>query len=118
MIPSSYDIFFECLKSKSDILGRFEAESINVFFGLISLNLNLRDFYLFFGDQIKNNRLIESSLKIEENWKRFRKGDNTYFSRRGRSIYFIFFFKFSINVRLTESNLKIESISRKTIYIP
>lgn len=73
MIPSSYDIFFECLKSKSDILGRFEAESINVFFGLISLNLNLRDFYLFFGDQIKNNRLIESSLKIEENWKRFRK---------------------------------------------
>lgn len=74
MIPSSYDIFFERLKSKSDILGRFEAESINVFFGLISLNLNLRDFYLFFGDQIKNNRLIESSLKIEENWKRFRKG--------------------------------------------
>lgn len=73
MIPSSYDIFFECLKSKSDILGRFEAESINVFVGLISLNLNLRDFYLFFGDQIKNNRLIESSLKIEENWKRFRK---------------------------------------------
>lgn len=74
MIPSSYDIFFECLKSKSDNLGRFEAESINVFVGLISLNLNLRDFYLFFGDQIKNNRLIESSLKIEENWKRFRKG--------------------------------------------
>lgn len=86
------------------------------------LNLNLRDdFYLLLGDQIEDNQLIESSLKIEgKRIGTISKGDDTYFSsRRGTSIFISSSkIKFSINVRLTESNLKIEPISRRTIHIP